>query len=151
MGGFCAAAVVRTDPGLAGAILIDAWDVGEDAQMLRHNPKTLSRYARENFDDMGHAVRGASPLGIAREIQGVRDWDYVDWARDLARRPLLVIGASAKGGNGKESQALADAIRRLDASRLEAVMMTTDHGFSDRRIALTESILAWLDKVRPVP
>ncbi|THD79450.1 MAG: alpha/beta fold hydrolase [Phenylobacterium sp.] len=151
MGGFCAAALARTDSGLAGAILIDPWDVGEDAETLRRSPKTLGPYARENFYDMGHAVRGANPLAIAREIQAARGWDYVDWARDLARRPLLVIGASAKEGNGKESQALADAIRRSDASRLEAVMMPTDHGFSDHRIALTQTILAWLDKVQPVP
>jgi dienelactone hydrolase len=150
MGGFCAAAIARSDHGLAGAILIDPWDVGEDGAMLRHDPKSLASYAKENFYDMGHAVRGASPLGVAREIQAARDWDYVGWARDLAGRPLLVIGASAKEGNGKESQALADAIGRLDASGLKAVMMPTDHGFSDHRIALTETILAWLDKIRPV-
>jgi len=148
MGGFCAAAIARTDRGLAGAILIDPWDVGEDAAMLRGNPQALSRYAKENFYDLGHAASGVSPVGLAREIQAARGWDYVDWARDLAGRPLLIIGASAKEGNGKESQALADAIGRSDASRLEAVVMTTDHGFSDHRIALTEKILAWLDRVR---
>jgi uncharacterized protein len=149
MGGFCAAAIARNDPGLAGAILIDPWDVGEDAEMLRRNPKMLSRYAKDNFYDMGHAAGGVSPLGLAREIQAERGWDYVDWARDLASHPLLIIGAS-KEGNGKESQTLADAIGRSDASRLEAVVMTTDHGFSDHRIALTEKILAWLDNVRAV-
>jgi alpha/beta superfamily hydrolase len=151
MGGFCAAAIARTDLRLAGAILIDPWDVGEDAAMLRRDPSMLIGYAKDNFYDMGHAVRGVSPLGLAREVQAARGWDYVDWARGLAGRPLLVIGASAKEGNGKESQALADAIGRSDASRLEAVMMPTDHGFSDHRIALTETILAWLDRVRPVP
>ena len=29
--------------------------------------------------------------------------------------------------------------------------MPTDHGFSDHRIALTETILTWLERVRPVP
>jgi pimeloyl-ACP methyl ester carboxylesterase len=147
MGGFCAAAIARTDHALAGAILIDPWDVGEDAAMLRHDPKTLGRYAKENFYDGGHATSGTSALSMAREVQAARGWDYIDWAGDLAGRPLLVIGASAKEGNGKESQALADAIGRSDASRLEAVIMPTDHGFSDHRIALTEKILAWLDKV----
>ncbi|HEV2530816.1 alpha/beta hydrolase family protein [Phenylobacterium sp.] len=149
MGGFCAAALARTDPGLAGAILIDAWDVGEEGKMLRHNPKMLRRYAMENFGDMGHAAGGASPLAMAREVQATTGWDYVDWARSLAGRPLLIIGA--RDGNGNQSQALADAIRRSDARQLEAVVMPTDHSFSDHRIALTEKILAWLDHVRPLP
>jgi pimeloyl-ACP methyl ester carboxylesterase len=149
MGGFCAAAIARTDHGLAGAILIDPWDVGAEGAMLRRDPAKLGGYARENFDDMGHSVDRLSPLTLAREVQAAKGWDYVDWARDLAGRRLLIIGAE-KNGNAKESQALADAIDRSDASRLEAVMMPTDHGFSDHRIALTEKILAWLETVRPV-
>jgi uncharacterized protein len=147
MGGFCAAAVVRSDPKLAGAILIDPWDVGEDGEMLRHNPATLSRYAAENFDDIGHAINGASTISLSREIMAAKNWNYVDWAKDLAGRSLLIIGAS-KEGNGKESQALADAIRHAGGSGLESVVMPTDHGFSDHRIALTEKILIWLDNVR---
>jgi uncharacterized protein len=149
MGGFCAAAIARTDHGLAGAILIDPWDVGEEGAMLRREPAKLGGYARENFDDMGHAVGRLSSLALAREVQAAKGSDYVDWARDLAGRRLLIIGAE-KNGNAKESQALADAIGRSDASRMEAVMMPTDHGFSDHRIALTEKILSWLETVRPV-
>ena len=74
---------------------------------------------------------------------------HVDWARDLAGR-LLIIGAE-KNGNAKESQALADAIGRSDASRLETVMMLTDHGFSDHRIALTEKIRTKLETVLARP
>jgi hypothetical protein len=37
----------------------------------------------------------------------------------------------------------------LDGRGLEALVMPIDHGFSDHRIALTETILTWLGNVRP--
>ena len=148
MGGFCAAAVMRNDTKLAGAVLIDAWDVGEDGTAARRDPATFASQVKA-FGEGGHAVSGTNGLRIAREIRDAKDWDYINWAKDFAGRRLLIIGAQK--GNGKESQALADAIGKLDASKLEAEVMPTDHGFSDHRIALTEKILVWLDTIAPVP
>ena len=104
MGGFCAAAVARTDHRLAGAILIDPWDVGEDGEMLRRHPETLSGYADDNFYDMGHAASSVTIIDLAREVQAARDWNYIAWASDLAGRPLLIIGADQKDGNGRRAR-----------------------------------------------
>jgi acetyl esterase/lipase len=119
MGGFAAAAHARRDPNLAGVVLIDAWNVGADADEFSKIPKdSLASAASKAFDDLGNSLQGATALGVAQEIIAHRaEWNYLPWAPQLAHVSLLVIGASRGigGENAKLAAAVVDWLQKLES------------------------------------
>jgi uncharacterized protein len=146
MGGFASAAHARTDRGLIGVVLIDAWNVGATGQeFARQAGAARAQSIARNFDDLGNSLHGATATSVAREVIAHRnEWDLRSWARDLTRTPLLVIGASR--ALGAQNQELAEAVTRA-GGKVTAVTMPTDHAFQDHRIALSASVVDWLQKL----
>jgi pimeloyl-ACP methyl ester carboxylesterase len=143
MGGFAAAAHARTDPHLLGVVLLDAWNVGRTGDAFAA-VRDAARAALVNdaFDDLGNSLRGATAASIAAEIVAHRaEWNYLTWAKDLARSRLLVIGASRSGGeeNARLAAAVADA-----GGQVTAVTLPSDHAFQDHRIDLASRVVTWL-------
>ena len=146
MGGFAGAAHARTDQHLLGVILIDAWNVGADGQeFAKVTGAARAELIAKNFDDLGNSLHGATAESIAKETMTHRtDWNFQHWAKDLTHSPLLVIGASkALGG---ENHQLAEAVTRAGGN-VTAVMLPSDHGFQDHRIALAAEVVEWLQKL----
>jgi uncharacterized protein len=143
MGGFATAAHARADPHLLGAFLLDAWNVGDTADLFAaaHGAARAALVA-EAFDDFGNSLHGATATGIAAEIIAHRaQWNTLGWARELTHSPLLVIGSSkAEGGQNRK---LAEAVAAA-GGRVTAITVTTDHGFQDHRIALAAQVVDWL-------
>jgi hypothetical protein len=101
--------------------------------------------AAREFDDLGNSVQGATPSGIADEIVAHRAaWNFLPWAADLARRPLLVIGAS--NGLGEENRRLAEAVAGA-GGKVTSVTLPSDHSFQDHRIALAAEVVTWLQQL----
>lgn len=145
MGGFAAAKVAANDDTLAGLVLIDAWNVGDDARSLHEHPDTRGEVVA-GFDDLGHSLAGADPESLTAEIEHApADWDLLTTAPRLAKLPVLSVWA----GRGIKAQnvALADAIDDHAGHRLATAEFPTDHAFSDHRIALAKSIVGWLRKL----
>jgi pimeloyl-ACP methyl ester carboxylesterase len=146
MGGFASAAHARSDAHLLGVVLIDAWNVGaigdEFAKVTGAARATL---VDREFDDLGHALHGATPTSIAAELVAHRaEWNFMSWAKDLTRSPLLVIGASQ--AYGEVNRQLAEAVSR-DGGKVTALTLTSDHSFQDHRIALAAAVVDWLQKL----
>jgi uncharacterized protein len=146
MGGFASAAHARSDEHLLGVILIDAWNVGATGdEFSKVNGTARAALAAKEFDDLGNTLQGATAISTAEEVLAHRtEWNYISWANDLTRRPLLVIGASKAGG--EENRQLAEAVTR-GGGKVTAVTMTSDHAFQDHRIALAAQIVTWLQKL----
>jgi pimeloyl-ACP methyl ester carboxylesterase len=146
MGGFATAAHARTDAGLLGVLLLDAWNVGATGdEFSKVTGKQRADLALKEFDDLGNSLHGATATSIAEEIVTHRaGWNYLQWANDLTRCPLLVIGASQAGG--KENRLLADAVSNA-GGRVTAVTLPSDHAFQDHRIALAAQVTTWLQKL----
>jgi pimeloyl-ACP methyl ester carboxylesterase len=144
MGGFAAAWIARRQSKVAGIALIDAWDIGGETGrgFAKLSPAERHKAADEAFDDLGRALAGTSAATIADEIAANADaWTLLSWAPELARAPLIVIGASR--GVGATNHAIAVAVAK-GGGVVTDVTMETDHGFSDHRIALTSAIVGWL-------
>ena len=110
----------------------------------RHGRSCAALVAKE-FDDIGNSLRGATATSTAEEILAHRtDWNFMSWASDLTRRPLLVIGASK--GEGEENRRLAEAVTRA-GGKVTAVTLPSDHGFQDHRFALAAEVINWLLKL----
>jgi pimeloyl-ACP methyl ester carboxylesterase len=146
MGGFASAAHARTDAGLLAVVLIDAWNVGATGDALsKVSGARRAALAAKDFDDIGNSLHGATATSTAEEIiaHGA-DWNFLSWANDLTRRPLLVIGASK--ALGEENRQLAEAVTRA-GGKVTAITIPSDHSFQDHRIALAAEVIDWLQKL----
>jgi pimeloyl-ACP methyl ester carboxylesterase len=146
MGGFASAAHARADAGLLGVLLIDAWNVGATAdEFSKVTGAARAALVAKEFDDLGNSLHGATATSTAEEILAHRtEWNYMSWAGDLTRHPLLVIGASK--ALGEENRQLADAVSRA-GGKVTAVTLPTDHGFQDHRLALATQVINWLQNL----
>lgn len=145
MGGFMAADAAADDPQVAGLFLIDPWDPAETAAALS-TPEGLAGWQAEVADDLP-PLAGASYDALTGEISG--DTLRFDLGRRLiayGRRPLTIVGAE-RGLGAMARKVAGDAQSVAPETRL--IVWPTDHAFSDRRIALADLLVRWLDRVVP--
>ena len=143
MGGWVTARVAATDPALAGAILISAWDAGVDGVKNVQARARLAAGMAENNETLA----GTSPDAMAGElIAHGATWSFPPLAGKLTATPLLVL--TSDDGNSENDMALVTAIRKLGGRRVEQTHASTDHGWSDHRILLETLVVNWLASLR---
>jgi len=147
MGGFFAARYAARHDDVAGAILLDPWNIGQSARELLTHPERRQDAIAAMGEDFGNALAGTDAATLTGEAERhARDWDLLDDAARLAHKPLLVLGAEK--GNARQVAPLLDALRAQGAKLLRARIMPTDHAFIDHRIALASAVVDWLDGLR---
>lgn len=146
MGGFMAADAAADDKRIIGLFLIDAWDIGRAAADL-HTAKGRQTWHEEAAGDLP-PLSGTSEDALAQEMTGGAARFSLD-ARIAAYgdRPLAVYGASR--GNGQGNLVYMDAARKAGNRHVTGAIWATDHPFSDKRIALSRALVAWLDTIAP--
>lgn len=143
MGELAAALTASEDRALAGAILLDAWDIGATADWMAADRARNRAAFIADTNDLGHALVGATAASLADEVLAKGPaWHLTRRAPGLARAPLLTIYASE--GIAKDNRALAAAVGRQPGARVKAIEITSDHGFADSRIALSQAVVDWL-------
>lgn len=146
MGGFMAADAVAADPKAAGAILIDAWDIGKEKADLVDPAKRKA--ALKDLRESTPPLAGTSAELLAKEIETTSaKLDLEALSARIADRPLLLIGAEHAGA--PTTRKLAAAARQAQAKALTETYMDTDHSFSDSRIALEAEVIRWLGRFDP--
>lgn len=141
-GAFAAAQVAAQRDDLAGVLLIDAWNVGDEARRVRNAPEAYAALVA-GFDDLGHSLVGATAESLAQEVRdSPASWDLPSLAPKLATQRVQVIWADR--GIAEHNVALVEALREAGATRLATAHFPTDHAFSDHRIALSRTVVAWL-------
>lgn len=140
MGGWVAALTAGRDHDLIGAVTISAADFGLLGAM-RHDE--LVALMADNME----ALAGVTAESMADEVQAhAGEFRLRNAAAGLARLPLLAL--TSDDGLGPQTDALVKAVRASDATRVTAVHVATDHGWSDHRIALESLIIDWLAALR---
>jgi len=143
MGGFLAARYAATHDDVLGAVLIDPWNVGASGKAVLAKPESRQDAIAAMGDDFGNSLAGTDAAHLMAEAERhARDWDLVDAAPRLARKPLLIV--DAQYGNAAQVAPLAAAIRSR-GGQLKAVTLASDHGFADHRIALAGVTVGWLE------
>jgi pimeloyl-ACP methyl ester carboxylesterase len=141
MGGWVTALTAARDPGLRGAILISAADMGSMAS----TPRT--RLAAAMADNM-EALAGVTAEQMADElIANGAGWGFDGAAPGLARMPLLVLNSD--DGLAPQSERLVSQVRAQGNTRATLVHVATDHGWSDHRVALQSEVIRWLQSLAP--
>jgi pimeloyl-ACP methyl ester carboxylesterase len=139
MGGWVAATVGGQDASLLGVGLISAANMGRSAAQDR--AKVIGHMA----DDM-ESLAGVTAESMADEAIANSDaFDFLHQAKGLAAKPVLIL--SSDDGLAPQTDELAAAIRAQGGNRVRTVHVATDHGWSDRRIALQVAVILWLQSL----
>jgi len=135
MGGFMAVAAMAQHPQIAAAVVIS------EGSPIINGPSFFGKKS----DPADYApLAGTSPAALQREAEANAEaWSFAALAAKIAPRPVLDItsGDGLHASNRKLVAALIHA-----GSRVSSLHMDTDHDFTDHRIALEATVLAWLDK-----
>jgi diadenosine tetraphosphate (Ap4A) HIT family hydrolase/pimeloyl-ACP methyl ester carboxylesterase len=146
MGGFMAADATTADPRVAGAVLIDAWDIGKEKDGI--TGPAARKAAIEGMTPDTAPLAGTSATLLVKEIEtDAAKLDLEALSARIAARPLLLIGAEHAGA--PTTRKLATAARQAQAKALTETYMDTDHSFSDSRIALEAEVIRWLGQFDP--
>ena len=147
MGGFMAADAAAAEPRATGLVLIDAWDIAGTGRWIK-DPANRAQWNEE--------LKGNLPplnaTGAALTAEMMRSGDALSLPARLTaygRRPVLVLGAAR--GNGPAEAAALEATGRAAGAKVRGVVMSTDHSFSDHRIALADAVVRWLDQFEKAP
>jgi uncharacterized protein len=136
MGGWVVAHTAAHDHALSGAILISMADMGVTGG--RPRAKALAEMA----DDM-ETLADVTAESMADELTAhAKEFVVTGTAAGLAQIPVLAI--TSDDHLAAQTDALVAAIKAKGGTRVTAAHVDTDHGYSDRRIALESLVITWL-------
>ena len=136
MGGWVTALTAAQDPGLKGAIMISAGDMGGLAYIP---PAARLQTATENME----ALAGVTAQSMADEMATLKPGMTLSAAAPgLLKLPLLVL--TSDDGLAGSSDTLVAAIRKGGGTQVQTVHVATDHGWNSARVRLATEILTWL-------
>jgi diadenosine tetraphosphate (Ap4A) HIT family hydrolase/pimeloyl-ACP methyl ester carboxylesterase len=146
MGGFMAADAVSAEPRVAGAVLIDAWDIGKEKTQI--TSPAARKAAAEAMRPDTVPLAGTSAELLVKEIEtNASRLDLEALSARIASRPVLLIGAEHAGA--PTTRKLAAAAKAAQGAAITETYMDTDHSFSDSRIALEAEVVRWLGQFNP--
>lgn len=150
MGGFMARYVGAQDRGIKAVGLISAADMGVDkVQSLKpEQQKAAVQALATGFAAEGMApLAGCTPESLAKEvIANAAAWNVPNLASKFVDRPVLVI--TSDDGLASSNDAFVEALHKAGGKEITTVHLTTDHSYSDQRIALQSAVLETLDYLR---
>ncbi len=141
MGGWVTAHTAGSDRGgLIGAVLISAGDMGRIGGMPREA-------AVATMADNMESLAGVTAESMADEVRSnAKAFRIENAAPGLVQTPLLAL--TSDDGLAPHTEALVQAIESKGGKKVTAKHVATDHGWSNRRIALQSEIITWLGKLR---
>jgi len=146
MGGFMAIEAAAADPAIKAVGDISAADMGTRYLMLqRKNPGPGAlRKISAGLASQGMApLSGCTPDGLPREVAAYATrWAFTAQVPALKDRTVLVV--TADDGLTGMNDAFAAALRKAGDAHVTTQHFATDHAYSDKRIELSQTVLAWL-------
>lgn len=136
MGGWVTALTAAHDAHLAGIILISMGDMSLIGAM------PPDKGVAEMADNM-EALAGVTAESMYTEVKThEKEFRATNAAAGLSKLPLLAL--TSDDGLQAHTNALVAAIKSAGGTHVTEVHASTDHGWSDHRIALETNILQWL-------
>jgi pimeloyl-ACP methyl ester carboxylesterase len=141
MGGWVAAHTASRHAELAGAIMISPADLGR----MGATPRVpLAEFMATEME----SLVGTTAENMAEELIANRTgWALNSAAIGLAKSPLLVL--ISDDAFKQDSATLVASVRALGNRHVTAIYRSTDHSWSDSRIALQSAVLEWLAQLPP--
>ena len=147
MGGW--AALMAAGHEVPAAASIAGWNIGMIAELLDDVPEMKGQW-------LAFVESSLPPLkvGTAADLMGdlngkAEAWNLLNRAAALATKPVLLVAASRDDDvpPGMHHVPLVRAFEAAGNPHITDVTLESDHVFSDRRIALAQTLLNWLDSL----
>jgi pimeloyl-ACP methyl ester carboxylesterase len=146
MGGFMALQAGALDPAITAVITLSAADLGASSfQFLPADKRdaAVTILAAALAAEGMAPLAGTTPGSLATEVlSNASKWNFVNLAPKLATRPLLII--TSDDGWSAPNDALVATVEKLGVNSIQSIHFSTDHAYSDHRIALQKAVLAFL-------
>jgi pimeloyl-ACP methyl ester carboxylesterase len=148
MGGFVAMRTAAARLQVKSLLLIDAWNPGEGPLAALRSSGGRGKWTA------GYA---ANVRPLATTVEALADellaagasFDLANNAVAMETRPILII--AAEKANAVSNRRIAEALASAGNTRTRLIVMPTDHGFNDHRIALISASLDWLQQFETKP
>jgi pimeloyl-ACP methyl ester carboxylesterase len=146
MGGFMTIQGAANDPAIKAIATISAADF--NAARLQSLPTdkhdaTVKNIAAHLADEGMAPLAGTTSESLANElITNAAAWNFPAAAPKLATRHILVL--TSDDGLAPANDAFVEALHKAGNQQVNEIHMTTDHAYSDHRIALQQAILDFL-------
>jgi uncharacterized protein len=137
MGGFAAGWAVAHAKDVKGLVMISGADMGSVT------PEMVKGDERKEWEDDIVPLVGCSVDGLIAEAQAhAGTWKFQSWVPMLKDRPALLV--TSNDGLRPSAEALAEALRKAGDADVQTRHFDTDHPYSDKRLALTSTVVDWL-------
>jgi pimeloyl-ACP methyl ester carboxylesterase len=137
MGGFMAASAAAHNPKVNAAVLLSAWNIGAPRPSEGDEAKALAS------NDSLAPISGTDGRVLAHEEFTHRtELDMSRLASAVAPRPVLIV--TANDGSDQFASPFAAALRATGDTQVSISRFDTDHLYSGYRLALEETVLAFL-------
>jgi uncharacterized protein len=147
MGGFLALMTASEDPAVECAASLAGANLGLLGRALAADPEQ-ARAAAQRFDAWSGPIHGFDGALAAKSLAAnANAYDLLRRAPLLAEKHLLLVAGTRDTDTPIDvhHRPLVAALRAAGAAHLEEQTLPSDHAFSDARIALTRTLIAWLD------
>ncbi len=150
MGGMIASYTGSQDSGIQAVGLISAANMAG-----RVLPAVEAGQTEDAVGPLGKALAaeglaplaGCTPESLALDLlSNAARWNIPDLAPKLADRPLLVV--TSDDGLAPATNELIARARKAGDTRVTSVHLTTDHAYSDQRLALEAAVLKFLSELQ---
>lgn len=141
MGGFMATDAAADDKAVIGLFIIDAWNISATARQVA--TEEGARRWHEMAEGDLPPLAGTSEAALTAEMTSAIDrFDIERRIAAYGKRPIAIYGATR--GRGVDVGGYVKAARAAGNTRVTTAVWATDHPFSDKRIALSKALVAWL-------
>ncbi|MFF0795059.1 alpha/beta hydrolase family protein [Streptomyces spiralis] len=147
-GGFAALMTAAANPAIAAVASVACFDFGTAAAACRTNLAVRSAYLEAWADELLPLKGTSAPVLVAEMESAGESWSLAHLAPQLADRPVLLIGTGRDDVTPADLHhlPLVEAYRAHPVPSLEHHLFPTDHSLSDHRVALTRTVIAFLDR-----
>lgn len=143
LGGFVAAHMMARHREFKKGVLITPCDIGRFAEMPKEGADGIHAMLAEAQDWL---VSTSAEIMEAELCEHREEYPLAGLAGKLAGRDLMVIGGTIDNVTPPQDhcEPLENAIRAIDGSKLLSRRLETDHGSSDYRLELCETVAKFL-------
>ena len=148
MGGFMALQAAAKDRSVRCVVSIAGVNLASWGAVASRNAETAASVAAA-LDGGTGPLQGTSGEQLRDElVANVEAFDVLRLAATFKKRPVLLVGGrrDAVVPVDAHHQPLSRALKSAGVSMLTEKILDTDHAFSDQRIALTRTVVDWLDQ-----
>ncbi|HEX9982387.1 MAG TPA: alpha/beta fold hydrolase [Thermoanaerobaculia bacterium] len=148
MGGWLALAGLGDDASAPCAVALAPWDVGTFGTLLesgRFTPAEVAKSMQSYVDPEAGPLRGTTIETLVEEARrNAASWTFASLAPKIrSKRGYVIVSTKDQAASADMAHAPLEAVLRGPAWKFQKI--EDDHGFSHNRIAVTRSVIKWLN------